>query len=216
MLRGYVGLQGSGKTFSMVNDAVKVLLAGHRVVSNTPIHVLDKKGKKISAIHLEGYDYWDDFRKSENTLYILDEGGIVLSQYNWNKFDALTRAHIISYRKYGRHLFFATPVFTDVVPQLRKYVNEAVACKKIIFPFFGYSNITYRPTYFEYETKDLTIELEKRYILRRKFISLNRRNQIYKYYNHKYVIDSAYLEEFLPLPQPSDKADENIIGKLLS
>lgn len=209
MIRAYVGLQGSGKTFSMVNDACNVIDRGLRCVSNVPI-----KTAKGEAILKEGKAFWDDFMVSENTLYVLDEGGILLGKYEWKNVSLELWWKILLHRKYGNHIFFGTPDYKDVSTQMRNYVYEAVDCRPVRFPFFAFRNIYYRPKYFEYNKEDLPLEAEKDFIIRRKLITSMRAKKVFTYYDTKYTVVPS-INSSVELIQPSAETNEDVIGMYL-
>lgn len=211
MIRAYIGLQGQGKTLSMINFAIKAINKGHRVVSNTPIFHTSKKGNK--AIILQGNDFFEDFTTNFNTLYLLDEGGIVFGKYNWKKIPHHIRGHIIGLRKFGRYIIYGTPRFNDVSVQLREFTHQTVLCKKTGIPMFKFWNIQYHPQYFELSMESKPLGIEKQYIMKRKIISQLRAKYLYKKYDTKYIPDMSWIEDY-KIPQPPQEADESVIGKL--
>lgn len=215
MIRAYIGGKGSGKTLSMIIDAVPVLRKGHRVVTNTPIfpQVLHKvfHMKKSNVVFLEGEDFINDFEKSENTLYIIDEGGMVFSKYNWEKFPKQLNYRILTQRKFGNYIFYGTPRLDDVSVQLKHYTEEAVECNKYKLL---YSNIYYDPIYFYKDKEDVDIKWQKRYIIKRKFMPMFMAKQYYKIYNTFYVPDPSYMSGF-KIEQPTKKADFRLIGDII-
>ena len=211
MIRAYVGLQGSGKTLSMVRDATYIMDKKLRVVSNVPFHT-----KKFSAIHLEGKAFFEDLLHPQaiNTLYVIDEGGVVFGKYSWKEISTGVQHHIIMHRKFGQHIFFGTPSYQDVAVQLRTYVAQAVACKKVKFPLISFTNIFYNPVYFEFKKQDLTPALERQYVIKRRFISTTEAHRLYKLYDTKYIVDATFLSKIKKQQVPAG-ANERIIGRYL-
>jgi hypothetical protein len=69
-VRGYMGLNGSGKSFAMVRDALPDLAAGSRVLST--VTILDpESGNPHRGFEL--FTSWQQLHEARNTLILLDE-----------------------------------------------------------------------------------------------------------------------------------------------
>lgn len=192
MIRAYIGLLGMGKTLSMVNDGVELMEKGKRVISNFPIK-WKYKGKEIESISLTGKDFENSFMLESDALFLIDEASIVLPNYYWNKLPGEFLLKFAQSRKYGLDIFFTSQGYNHTVKRLRDITNEVVRCeKRKVFGGDVFVNITYNPEYFEQRIIS-SLDVEKRYILKRKFIFGGKIRKLYKAYDTMFKVKSSAL-----------------------
>jgi hypothetical protein len=218
MIVGYTGLAGEGKTLSMVNDAIPYLLSGKTVYSNTPFSIKISKRQKhkiyskylnmlrrgykvkepnikddrIYAIYLAGKDFEIALKTAIDCLFCVDEAGIYLSNYKWNKLDDDYVMKFAQTRKYGLDLFYTSQRLNHTVKRLRDLTNLLIQCKKLsVFGFTFFRSIYYDPEF--NEIKVFNIEQEQRYILKRKYIWPWQTKKLYDSYNSNFIVDSSSL-----------------------
>jgi len=192
MIRAYIGLLGEGKNFSMVADAIDQIKKGRRVISNFPINFRYWK-KSYSSIYKAGKDFEDSFLSEENALFLIDEAPIVLPNYYWNKLPGEFLLKFAQSRKYGLDIFYTSQGFTHTVKRLRDITNEVVRCeRRKVLGMQMFSNIVYNPDYFEGRIMP-SIEIEKRFIIRRKIVNIFDTAWIFKAYDTFYKVRHSAL-----------------------
>lgn len=121
MIRGYFGLPGAGKTYSMVRD------------------VLSYRGKTIYAnFHLNLPDDYNfvylsnpvEFIKIKSGVVLLDEAGLWLPSFIWKKIPDDLLFKLAQVRKFELDLFYSAQNPARVVKVLREITFESVWTEK--------------------------------------------------------------------------------------
>jgi len=189
MIKAYIGLLGAGKTLSMINDAIRDIERGRRVVSNVPF-TWHRKGKVYSPVFISSDNFHNALLKEKNCLFLIDEASIVLPSHYWNRMSGDFLIKFAQARKYGLDIYYTSQGWNHTVKRLRDLTNFVTVAKKhnpLGYTFF--SNITYDPSFFDFKIMPQA-EIEKRFILKRKIISHGRAKKIYKAYDTLYLIDN--------------------------
>lgn len=98
-------------------------------------------------------------------------------------------------RKYSVDIWYTSQGYHHTVKRLRDLTNEVVKCERRgIGNFFMFSNITYNPDFFD-QKLIFNIELEKKFILRRKIINNWRAHFVFKAYDTFFKVDSSALTD---------------------
>lgn len=123
MIRGYVGLLGSGKTYSMVHDLV-------RQFRKEPVQVYTN----MTSLKVPGVVQLPHDRSAvvglTNGLIVLDEVQITMSSRYWQSVPKDVLSSLAQLRKHGAGLFFTTQDFARVDTVLRELTNEVVRCRR--------------------------------------------------------------------------------------
>lgn len=194
MIRAYIGLLGEGKTLSMVNDAVHRMEKKKKVVSNFPIK-WKKWGKKYESVYLAGKEFENAFLKETDCLFCIDEASIVLPNYYWNRLPGEFLIKFAQSRKYGLDIFYTSQGYSHAVKRLRDLTNEVVKCeKKKLMGMTIFTNIVYNPDFFE-QRIITSLEIEKKYIIRRKVIDPFLTKHLFKAFDTMYKVNYSSLVE---------------------
>lgn len=126
MIRGYFGLPGSGKTYSMTRDAIKEA-RGRVVYAN--YHVDLPSAEKV--VFLEN-PY--QLKQIEDGLLLIDEAGLWLPSFIWKRIPEELIWKLAQIRKCGLDLFYTAQNPARVVKVLREITFESVWTSK----FFGF------------------------------------------------------------------------------
>jgi len=193
MIRAYIGLLGAGKTLAMVNDAADIMIKKKkRVISNVPIKFRNWR-KDYEAEFYQGQEFQDQILKAKNTLVLIDEASLVFPSYFWNKIPGEFLMKFAQSRKYAVDIFYTSQGFNHSVKRLRDITNEVVRCeKRKVLGLEVFSIITYNPEYFEQKIIP-SVEIEKRYIIKRRIISPSHAKWLFKIYDTLFIVDSSAL-----------------------
>lgn len=199
MIRGYIGLLGEGKTLSMINDSVDFLVPkkkeefGRRIITNVPF-VWKHRGTEYKPIFYEGKQFERALLTEVNALFLIDEASIVFPSYFWNKLSGSYLMRFAQARKYGLDIFFTSQGWNHTIKRLRDLTNIVVKCEKVKVPFYGtiMRNIHYNPDFFMNKIM-LSPQMERKYILGRKFITKGRQNKLFKAYDTMFTISASAL-----------------------
>lgn len=181
MIRAYTGLLGYGKTLSMVNDAMMQIKNGVKVFTNTPFTGAEFLPKK----HFE-----QAILNTTNAVFCIDEAAIVFPNYFWNHLPVDFLLRFAQSRKYGLHIFYTTQRLNHTVKRLRDLTNIVVKCRKVqVFGHWDFfENTYYDPEYFDFKIMTDT-EVEKKFILGKKWILPPQVARIYRAYDTFYTVD---------------------------
>jgi hypothetical protein len=183
MIKAYVGLLGQGKTISMVNDAIPLLERGYNVVSNVDF-TWKVKGKTYKPDFIyNARDFKDRLFNAVNTVILVDEASIVWSSYDWEKMRTDLIMKFAQSRKYGLHFFYTSQGFGHTLKRLRDLTNIVVKCERVnVLGFKFIRNLVYNPEFFDFPIAP-PLEMEKKFILRRKMLFPGRLRKLYKAYD---------------------------------
>jgi len=189
MIRAYTGLLGAGKTLSMVNDTIELMKQGHKVFTNTPFQ-FKHKGELVSPILLRHKELEKRILEVENAIFCIDEAAIVFPNYFWNNLPIDYLMRFAQSRKYNLHFFYTTQRLNHTVKRLRDLTNIVVKVRKIqvLGNFDFYENTYYDPEYFDFKVMSGT-DMEKKYILSKKWIMPNKSKFLYSSYNTFFTVD---------------------------
>lgn len=125
----YTGLLGSGKTYSMVDDAFQLFL--DRRPGEQPLTIFtNMTGLRFpGAVYIGGYE---DLLKCQSGLILIDEASLWMPSRLWAKLPFELMYKFNQARKDGLQLFFTAQNMERVDCVLRDIVNLAVRCKSLI------------------------------------------------------------------------------------
>lgn len=187
MTIAFTGLLGYGKTLFLTAEALKALKQGKNVFANYTIKATHK-GKSPIILKNE-QDFFGAFLHEKNALFCVDEAALVFSSYNWNKIPFSYLRVFAQARKRGLDLFYTTQNFKHVLARLRTLTNLVVECTKQNFlGFTVFRGVVYNPAYYDFNIMPNT-EMEKKYILGRKFILPFNIKRLYNAYDTFEEID---------------------------
>jgi len=217
MIKAFCGRFGSGKTLSMVHEALPWIKRNFRIVSNTPvrasryylfnpIEMIRRKNvgewrytEPILVDKIE--DYFDHFAKDTDTIFLMDEAALWLNSYKWDKVPDEVYNRFLQPRKYNVHFLYTTQFFNFVAKKLRQVTDVSVECS---VPLRGLANkkipydqgrpvlvrqIAYNPLY--YDQKIWSLDVEKKYIDSRRFIFGGRLKELFGSYDTKKAVGGA-------------------------
>jgi len=122
MIRGYLGLPGAGKTFSMVNDAWQLFRKNPQQVYT------NMAGLRFpEAIYVDGLD---GLLHVDNGLVLFDEAGVSLSSRYWQSVSRDLLMRFAQVRKNGLDLWWTSQHENRVDTVLREISNEYVRCQR--------------------------------------------------------------------------------------
>lgn len=202
MIRCYQGLLGKGKTISMVNDAIPLLLKGRRIVTNTPFFVPNWKRPLSIKRRLQGWkhfpvDVYPEYvstgellrilRQERDFLALIDEASLVFSNYGKELLKGDYVMRFAQSRKFGIDIFYTSQSFKHTHKRLRDLTNEVVQC--------GYwktfnilMNTTYKPEAFDIRTPSKFL---KDFKISQKIIFPSRVKYLFTTYDSMYAIDES-------------------------
>jgi len=125
MIRAYVGLLGSGKTVSLVRDALRRFRLDIPQVYSDISSLRFPEAVYLSAEHPEMV------AQVSNGLVLLDEAQIVMDSRFWQRVPAEVLSALSQLRKNSLDVFYTTQVFEMVESRLRGLTNEVVYCKRL-------------------------------------------------------------------------------------
>lgn len=188
MIRAYIGLLGSGKTLSMVNDASDLLKTGRRVFTNVPFRLLDSQN---TPTFLNGKQFEYALKTETNALFLIDEASIVLPSYYWNKLSSDYIIRFAQARKYGLDIFYTSQGWNHTVRRLRDLTNEVVKCSKYTIAKWDFiKNTTFDPEYFDQKVISGT-DFEKKFIIANKTLFPKTLKRLYKMYDTYHLITTS-------------------------
>lgn len=120
MIFGYVGEFGSGKTLNMVYDIMVSMIYFHKhIFSNIPIQFEYEK-KHYSAEYVpDGKEFRKGIFKQRNTEIVIDEAGVYMPNFMWNKVPEQVLMQFHEQRHTGCNIFYTTQVNKHAVKRLR-------------------------------------------------------------------------------------------------
>lgn len=186
--RAYKGFQGSGKTLTMVHDAIAI----HDAFPNCMVF------SNVIIDGLERYKYFNDdmglkeaisYRNGRaGVLVIIDEAHLYFNKKGGISLDMLTA--ISQQRKDRRKILISSQIWEDLDISLRKQVKEVVNCRCI----FGKIQINTI-----HDGEDLHWDkTESAYVARKLYTYIFKHNdELYKRYNtyQKIVTNEEYKRE---------------------
>jgi len=123
-------------------------------------------------------DYYRYFATATNTVFCMDEAGIWLSNYSWDKVPDSVYSRFLQSRKTRIHFMYTVQFFEFVAKKLRTITDTVVDCSVPIrgrrksFESEGkpllVRNIYYDPRF--YARPVYSLELEKKFIMHKSFI----------------------------------------------
>lgn len=130
--RAYKGFQGSGKTLTMVHDAIEIFneFENCHLFSNVLINTENPRYHYFNDV--EGMKQAISFRNGRGGVIVLiDEAHLFFNKKTGISFDVLTA--ISQQRKDRRKMLISSQIWEDLDISLRKQVKEIVNCRN----FFG-------------------------------------------------------------------------------
>jgi len=145
MIWGIEGAFGSGKTLSMIKFArefLKTRSNEYSVVTNTPFLAERAKKKGLFGLGRElenvpvtycdnKYDFFKHFTTDSHVLFLLDEGGVWLNNYNWKIIPEDVYERFTQVRKADIHFIYTVRHFTFVANKLRMMTDAVINCNPI-------------------------------------------------------------------------------------
>lgn len=192
MIWAIEGPFGSGKTLSMVKFAREFLRTHsdkYKVVTNTPFtaEMAEKYGLfklrtrkvPVEVIVCENKDefFWH-FKNDLHTLFLLDEGGVWLNNYNWKVIPEDVYERFTQVRKADIHFIYTVRHYAFVANKLRMMTDAVINCNPI--PRVNRMSLkqprkpwiivqTFRDVLY-YEQTMMNEELERKFTLGRRWI----------------------------------------------
>ena len=120
MIFGYVGEFGAGKTLNMVYDIMFTMIYFHKhVYSNIPIRFIHE-GKNYEAQYVpDGKEFRKGIFKQRNTEIVIDEAGVYMPNFMWNKVPEQVLMQFHEQRHTGCNVYYTTQVNKHAVKRLR-------------------------------------------------------------------------------------------------
>lgn len=198
MLRAYIGLLGQGKTLNMVYDLIQEMIAGRRVITNTPI-AFRHKGKTFRAEFVDdGKEFERMIKKEEDCIFGIDEAAIMFPSYYWKNLPMSYILKLAQARKYKTDFFYTSQGYNHTISRLRDLTNEVVKCRQFPapLPFWIFNKpifqaITYDPEFFDKQIMDE--KMEKRFIIKRKILFYNDYKIVFDAYDTMYRVNHSAL-----------------------
>lgn len=198
MIGIFIGLQGTGKTLSMVHYAEDFLTQKQRVVSNFPF-TLRFTDPSQRPIFMEGEDLIFELYTATHTTFLIDEGHEVFDSRSWGSHDLGLLRKFTKARKAGNNLYLASQSFSMVEKRLREICNEVIMCQKVLSlgQMNIFRNVHYNPDLFNIAPNLIASPLEQKFITARRFIFPYRVKKLYKIYDTLFMTWPPDSEEFL-------------------
>lgn len=193
-IRGYVGEFGSGKTLSLVWDAINAMYQGHRVISNFPIECdfapPFRKKRHVKAEYLAtGMELQMAIGTQEGCIFAIDETAIYLPQAYWSHMppEVIVKFHQV--RHYDAAIWYTVQEFNESVKALRILTQHVYLCEVLdIFAFQLFENTLFKRKYFEGMPTEAKYE---QYFRGHRFIWPSEATAAMKAYHTKYRIESS-------------------------
>jgi len=144
MIWALEGAFGSGKTLSMVKFAREFVETGnYNVVTNTPFSARKKTTKKLFNNKYEPAEikyietkeeYYKEFINATHTLFLLDEGGVWLNNYNWKVIPEEVYERFTQVRKADIHFIYTVRHYGFVANKLRMMTDAVIHCSALPRP----------------------------------------------------------------------------------
>lgn len=128
--RAYKGFQGSGKTITMVHDALEIFskFPNSLLFSNVLLNIADKRYTYFNDV--EGMKEAISCRNGRaGVIVLIDEAHLFFNKKTGISFDVLTA--ISQQRKDRRKILISSQIWEDLDISLRKQVKEIVNCRNI-------------------------------------------------------------------------------------
>jgi len=207
MIKAYIGLPGTGKTFNMVFDLMKLMVDGNRVISNTPIN-FKVKGKEYSSEYVGSRKEFE--RKiiyEENCVLAVDEASIFFPSYFWDKLPGEYIMKFAQTRKYKTDIYYTTQRFSHTMRRLRDLTNIVTKCSNASFPLLGriFVSTDYDPEFFE-QRIIASPAVEKKYILSTRRIYPSSARRVYSAFNTLHRVEASALVDIKP--QIHDRSED--------
>jgi len=131
MISLYVGKPGTGKTYSLVREALRAIRAGKDVYSNFFIDFskLKLKEKKLGKIF-----FWNEItelipvRQGE---ILMDEAQVYMNSREWYKLDRRLQRKLQQHRKQGLNILGAVQSYKRIDTVARELVNSVYQVKRM-------------------------------------------------------------------------------------
>lgn len=214
MVRAYIGADdvpvGSGKTSSMVRDARLFVFKNYKdlkyqIITNVDFECRERVGIRRTLVDYKPVlvdnkvDFLEKLTTERDTLFLLDEAGIWLNKYDWDKIKNVLFNKLVNTRKFNIHLFYTAQLFSTVVKDLRSFTNPVIECTP--YPKPPIDRLTppptplvtkqvFRPPNY-YDSKSFIAgnkDAERSFIKKRKFIFGFEFASTYRAYDTKKVI----------------------------
>jgi hypothetical protein len=201
MIKAYVGLPGTGKTLNMVYDLMDEMVAGKRVISNTPI-MFKHLGKEYQAEYVSRpKEFERKIITERNCTIAIDEASIFFPSQFWNKMTGEFIMKFAQTRKYGCNISYTSQGYKHTVKRLRDLTNLVGKCSVGRFLKWRFYNLTwFDPEYYEFGT--MSAQREKSYILDTRTIFPVKFQKIIAAYQTLHTVEGSALAE---IPMYSEK-----------
>jgi len=190
MIKGYVGVYGSGKTLWLAKDAQWFFKRDLPVISNTPIWGYNSKGKKVTAKYI-----WNDqihslladtLFQDKPTLLIIDEASNVFDSYNYKRIPIEVWDMLKQSRKVKLHIYYTSQRHADIATRIRENTSVIYMCDTLLWKNI-YRATGVSPFYFQDKAKSNEV---KQYILKRRFAFKFSMAGVFKHYMTQFVVTS--------------------------
>lgn len=190
MIKGYVGIYGSGKTLWLTKDAQWFFKNDLPVISNTPMWGYNSKGKKVTAKYI-----WNDqihsflanaIFQEKPTLLVIDEANNVFDSYNYKKIPTEVWDMLKQSRKVKLHIYYTSQRHQDIATRVRENSSVIYLCDKVLFNWF-YRSIGVSPFYFQDQAKSTEV---KQYIMKRRVMPYAFMAYYFRHYMTQFVVTS--------------------------
>lgn len=144
----YTGRPGTGKTYSMVQQAIKLLNRGKVVYSNFHINWQGAKGKRFSILKFRfiSYDYpknnlrsWtklNDILEIKKGYVIMDEAHLYMNSRRWKEMPMEFMRKLAQHRKDGIHIVCTVQNIKRLDVIVRELVDYWYDCRRFFFFWF--------------------------------------------------------------------------------
>jgi hypothetical protein len=142
MIYAFTGKTGSGKTFSMVNEAFRFWLSGKDIYSNIPlffdvkkVSILKRlwlKFKKIDNQNLGKIKYFSEINEIihiKNGIILFDEAQVLFNARSWDSLPEEFQYKIQQHRKHELHLLCTTQNMGTIDIAYRRLVQYWEHCE---------------------------------------------------------------------------------------
>lgn len=157
----FTGRPGSGKTYMLVKQGIKLLKKGETVYSNVLINLTDEEQEKFG----NRLRYWrslQDLVRIKNGYILLDEAHIYMPSRNWEKLPVEMQYKLSQHRKEGLHIIGTTQSIKRIDTIMRELIDTWFECTT----FLGIVIAT------EYDVDD---DQQRRHPLKKRLARLNKK-----------------------------------------